>query len=119
MVAPVFNFIHSGTLQVSWGLRVDALTAVMLVVVAAVCPAICSGQVIERYAVTAFTAAQLAGAPADHWAQRDPDYEQKLLVTYYQFKGWNKEGIPTRETLADLGLDYIGQEFEQSGILTN
>ncbi len=56
--------------------------------------------------------------PADHWAQRDHEYEQRLLDTYYQFKGWNKEGIPTRETLAGLGLDYVGQELVQRGILT-
>ena len=33
MVAPVLKFIESGTLSVDWALRVDALTAVMLVVV--------------------------------------------------------------------------------------
>jgi aldehyde:ferredoxin oxidoreductase len=57
--------------------------------------------------------------PADHWAQRDHEYEQKLLDAYYTFKGWNKEGIPTRETLAALGMDYVGQELEQRGILTS
>jgi aldehyde:ferredoxin oxidoreductase len=56
--------------------------------------------------------------PADHWAKRDPEYEQKLLDAYYAFKGWNKEGIPTRETLAELGMDYVGKELEQRGILT-
>ena len=35
-VAPVLTFIHSGDLQVDWALRVDALTAVMLVVVTSV-----------------------------------------------------------------------------------
>ncbi len=35
-VAPVFTFIHSGDLQVDWALRVDSLTAVMLVVVTSV-----------------------------------------------------------------------------------
>jgi NADH-quinone oxidoreductase subunit L len=32
-VFPIFSFIHSGTLSIDWSLRVDALTAVMLVVV--------------------------------------------------------------------------------------
>ncbi|MDE2042699.1 MAG: NADH-quinone oxidoreductase subunit L, partial [Alphaproteobacteria bacterium] len=35
-VAHVLNFIHSGALNVDWALRVDALTAVMLVVVTTV-----------------------------------------------------------------------------------
>ncbi len=37
--------------------------------------------------------------PADHWAVRDDAFEQKLLDDYYAYKGWNKEGIPTKETL--------------------
>ena len=35
-VVPVLDFIHSGDLQVDWALRVDTLTAVMLVVVTSV-----------------------------------------------------------------------------------
>src|SRR5687768_13633285 len=35
-VAQVFTWMRSGELDVSWGLRVDALTAVMLVVVTSV-----------------------------------------------------------------------------------
>ena len=35
-VVPVLNWIHSGDLQADWALRVDALTAVMLVVVTTV-----------------------------------------------------------------------------------
>ena len=35
-VTPVFEWIASGDLQVNWGLRVDALTAVMLVVITTV-----------------------------------------------------------------------------------
>ncbi|RZF64900.1 NADH-quinone oxidoreductase subunit L [Sphingomonas populi] len=36
VVTPVLNFIQSGDMHVSWSLRVDALTAVMLVVVTSV-----------------------------------------------------------------------------------
>jgi NADH-quinone oxidoreductase subunit L len=35
-VVPLFTWIHSGTLSLDWSLRVDALTAVMLVVVTSV-----------------------------------------------------------------------------------
>ena len=36
---------------------------------------------------------------------------------YYEFKGWNAEGIPTRETLHELGLDYVAEELVRRGIL--
>ena len=54
--------------------------------------------------------------PADHWKKRFPEYEAKLLDTYYDFKGWNMEGIPTRETLRDLDLDYVGEDLEKRGV---
>jgi benzoyl-CoA reductase subunit BamB len=56
--------------------------------------------------------------PADHWKRRFPELEEKLLDTYYEFKGWNHEGIPTRKTLHDLDLDYVAKDFLQRGILT-
>ena len=55
--------------------------------------------------------------PEDHWRIRDPELETKLLDAYYEFKGWNNEGIPTKETLSKLGLDYVGQDLERRGIL--
>jgi aldehyde:ferredoxin oxidoreductase len=55
--------------------------------------------------------------PEDHWAVRDEEMEQQLLDAYYEFKGWNKEGIPTKETLNKLGLDYVSKDFLQRGIL--
>jgi aldehyde:ferredoxin oxidoreductase len=54
--------------------------------------------------------------PEDHWKRRFPEFEAKLLDQYYKFKGWNNEGIPTKETLEELGLDYVSQDFEQRGI---
>jgi len=30
-----------------------------------------------------------------------------LLDEYYQFRGWNKNGIPTPEKLKELGLDEV------------
>jgi aldehyde:ferredoxin oxidoreductase len=55
--------------------------------------------------------------PADHWAVRDHEFEQKLLDDYYEYRGWNKDGIPTRETLDKLGLNYVSEDFEQRGVL--
>jgi benzoyl-CoA reductase subunit BamB len=57
--------------------------------------------------------------PEDHWKKRFPELEEKLLDAYYKFKGWNKDGIPTKETLHELGLDTIGEDLEQRGIIKN
>jgi aldehyde:ferredoxin oxidoreductase len=54
--------------------------------------------------------------PEDHWKKRFPEFEAQVHDEYYKFKGWNSEGIPTRETLDKLGLDYVGQDLEQRGI---
>jgi benzoyl-CoA reductase subunit BamB len=57
--------------------------------------------------------------PADHWKKRFPELEENLLDTYYAFKGWNRDGIPTRESLHHLGLDFVAAEFMERGILSN
>ena len=56
--------------------------------------------------------------PENHWKKRFPELEKELLDTYYKFKGWNDDGIPTQETLNELGLDYVAEEFVKRGILT-
>jgi benzoyl-CoA reductase subunit BamB len=57
--------------------------------------------------------------PEDHWKRRFPELEEKLLDAYYKFKGWNNQGIPTKETLHELALDYVSEDFLQRGILTD
>lgn len=57
--------------------------------------------------------------PADHWKKRDPEVEKELLDAYYEFKGWNADGIPTARTLDRLGLSYVRDDFVQRGILDN
>ena len=57
--------------------------------------------------------------PEDHWKKRFPELEKELLDSYYKFKGWNNEGIPTKESLHELGLDYVAEDFLQRGILTD
>lgn len=56
--------------------------------------------------------------PEDHWAVRNEAMEQKLLDDYYDFKGWNRDGIPNKETLDKLGLNYVSEDFVKRGILT-
>ena len=55
--------------------------------------------------------------PADQWKKRDPELERQLLDAYYEFKGWNNDGIPTAETLDRLGLTYVKEDFVERGIL--
>jgi len=57
--------------------------------------------------------------PEDHWKKRFPELETQLLDAYYKFKGWNNQGIPTKETLHELSLDYVSEDFLQRGILTD
>ncbi len=56
--------------------------------------------------------------PKNHWKKRFPELEKELLDTYYRFKGWNNDGIPTKESLDELGLGYVSEDFVKRGILT-
>ncbi len=55
--------------------------------------------------------------PEDHWAIRDEQKEQALLSKYYAYKGWNMDGIPTREKLESLELGYVADDLEKREIL--
>ena len=55
--------------------------------------------------------------PADQWKHRDPQAEKQLLDAYYEFKGWNEDGIPTAETLDKFGLSFVKDDFLERGIL--
>ncbi|HKJ99325.1 MAG TPA: aldehyde ferredoxin oxidoreductase N-terminal domain-containing protein [Desulfotignum sp.] len=57
--------------------------------------------------------------PEDHWKKRFPELEEKLLDAYYKLKGWNEEGIPTKEALEKMDLGYVADDFIQRGILTD
>ena len=57
--------------------------------------------------------------PDDHWKRRFPELEKQLLDTYYKFKGWDVNGIPTKERLLELDLGYVAEDLEKRGILSN
>jgi aldehyde:ferredoxin oxidoreductase len=57
--------------------------------------------------------------PEDHWKKRMPEYEKELLDAYFTYKGWDMDGIPTKESLSSLGLDYVIEDFEKRGIYNN
>jgi aldehyde:ferredoxin oxidoreductase len=41
---------------------------------------------------------------------------QNLLTWYYKARGWDENGIPTRETLIRAGLPEVSEDFEARGI---
>ncbi|MBI4188128.1 MAG: aldehyde dehydrogenase [Chloroflexi bacterium] len=51
------------------------------------------------------------------YRQIERDLFNKWLDRYYELKGWDKEGIPTGDSLHKIGLDYVRQDLEQRGIL--
>lgn len=55
--------------------------------------------------------------PEDHWKKRFPELEKELLDTYYAFRGWNEDGVPTKKYLHEIGLDYVAEDFIARGIL--
>jgi aldehyde:ferredoxin oxidoreductase len=57
--------------------------------------------------------------PEDHWKKRFPELEAQLLDAYYKFKGWDHQGIPTKESLQELDLAYVAEDLEQRGIIKN
>jgi benzoyl-CoA reductase subunit BamB len=57
--------------------------------------------------------------PEDHWRKRFPELEEQLLDAYYKFKGWDKQGVPTKKSLQELELGYVAEDLEQRGVITN
>jgi aldehyde:ferredoxin oxidoreductase len=42
---------------------------------------------------------------------------ENLLTWYYEARGWDQNGIPTRETLARVGLPEVAEDLEAKGLL--
>jgi aldehyde:ferredoxin oxidoreductase len=41
-----------------------------------------------------------------------------MLDYYYEFRGWDREtGVPRREKLEELGLEYVAKELKNLGLL--
>jgi aldehyde:ferredoxin oxidoreductase len=40
---------------------------------------------------------------------------KNLLNWYYEARGWNQNGIPTRETLVRVGLPQVAEDLEAKG----
>ena len=47
----------------------------------------------------------------------EKDKYNRMLDEYYQLRGWNKDGVPRKDKLAELGLDYVAKDLEKQGKL--
>ncbi len=45
----------------------------------------------------------------------DPEKFEEMLDDYYRLRGWDKNGVPTREKLKELGLEDVAASLESSG----
>jgi aldehyde:ferredoxin oxidoreductase len=55
--------------------------------------------------------------PPAPFIKLDHDRFDKMIYEYYKLRGLNREGIPTKETLRQLGLESVAQELERRNIL--
>jgi aldehyde:ferredoxin oxidoreductase len=46
----------------------------------------------------------------------DPEKFEQMLDDYYRLRGWDKNGVPTREKLKELGLEEVATSLESSGV---
>ena len=57
--------------------------------------------------------------PDDHWRKRFPELEAQLLDAYYELKGFDNRGIPTKASLHKLELACVAEDLEQRGIISD
>jgi aldehyde:ferredoxin oxidoreductase len=63
--------------------------------------------------------------PKFYFEQESPKYGfkldekqfEKILEEYYDLRGWDKDGIPKKERLQALGLDYVEEDLKKRGIM--
>jgi aldehyde:ferredoxin oxidoreductase len=46
----------------------------------------------------------------------DPEKWEVMLDDYYRLRGWDKNGIPTREKLKELGIEDVADSLEKAGV---
>lgn len=47
----------------------------------------------------------------------DKDKFNAMISNYYKLRGWNDNGVPTKNELTRLGLDFVRIKLEEKGIL--
>ena len=117
-IAPVFDWIHSGDLQVAWALRVDALTAVMLVVITSV------SALVHLYSwgymeedpdqprffayLSLFTFAMLMLVTADNLVQMFFGWEGVGLASYLLIGFWFKKPSANAAAIKAFVVNRVG-----------
>ncbi|MBA16225.1 MAG: NADH-quinone oxidoreductase subunit L [Sphingomonas sp.] len=125
-VAPVFTWIESGDLDVSWGLRVDALTAVMLVVITSV------SALVHLYSwgymsedpdqprffayLSLFTFAMLMLVTADNLLQMFFGWEGVGLASYLLIGFWFKKPSANAAAIKAFVVNRVGDLGFMMGI---
>lgn len=62
---------------------------------------------------------QEASTPSQFQPPLDPTIFNSTIDAYYKLRGYNKEGIPSEQTLDELGLGYVREDLIKRGILPN
>ena len=117
-VTPVLHFIHSGSFDVSWALRVDALTAVMLVVITSV------SALVHLYSwgymdedpdqprffayLSLFTFAMLMLVTADNLIQMFFGWEGVGLASYLLIGFWFKKPSANAAAIKAFVVNRVG-----------
>jgi aldehyde:ferredoxin oxidoreductase len=52
-----------------------------------------------------------------HGVKLDPEKFSKVLTDYYALRGWDKHGIPRKDRLEALGLDYVAEDLAGRGLM--
>jgi aldehyde:ferredoxin oxidoreductase len=55
--------------------------------------------------------------PPQPYFRLDRDKFNKMIDEYYKLRGWNSEGIPSKDELDRLGLNHVRQTLEEKGLL--
>jgi len=48
----------------------------------------------------------------------DPQQWEQALDDYYRLRGWDKNGVPTKEKMGSLGLNDVAESLEKAGCYT-
>ncbi|MFH1031345.1 MAG: aldehyde ferredoxin oxidoreductase C-terminal domain-containing protein, partial [Chloroflexota bacterium] len=46
------------------------------------------------------------------------DKFDKMMQEYYQLRGWDTDGLPTKTKFQDLGLNDIADDLKKKGLLS-
>jgi NADH-quinone oxidoreductase subunit L len=117
-IVPLFQFLDSGTLQVDWSIRVDTLTAVMLVVVTGV------SALVHVYSIgymhddehrprffaylSLFTFAMLALVTSDNFVQLFFGWEGVGLSSYLLIGFWYKKPSANAAAIKAFVVNRVG-----------